>query len=225
MKPRVLLVEDDPTTRMFLHASTQVLNVEMDLAASMQQALDLADSTAYAAWLLDARLPDGSGIELLEKLRRTHPGVPALAHTAVTDQAELQRLRDAGFNVAVSKPLSATHWQAAVLTLLSPQSQPAPPLWDDADALNILGGNRDDLDALRGLFVRELPDQINTLERARADQDEATINSELHRLRASCAFVGAARLAAAIQSWTEETDGLQHILDTARDTLARAPIE
>jgi len=221
MKPRLLLVEDDPTTRMFLHTATLALDVEIDLAASMQQALDLAAATAYAAWLLDARLPDGSGIELLDKLRRTHPEVPALAHTAVTDQAELQRLRDAGFNLAVSKPLSATHWQATVRALLT---QPAHPLWDDADALNILGGKLEDLDALRGLFMCELPDQINTLERARSDQDEAAIKSELHRLRASCAFVGAARLAGAIQAWTGGADGLRHIIHTARDTLARPPI-
>jgi len=41
MKPRLLLVEDDPTTRMFLHTATQALDVEIDLAASMQQALAL----------------------------------------------------------------------------------------------------------------------------------------------------------------------------------------
>jgi len=222
MKLRVLLVEDDPTTRMFLHTATLALDVDVDLATSMQQALALADATVYAAWLLDARLPDGSGTELLNTLRQTHPDIPALAHTAVTDQLELQRLRDAGFDAAVSKPLPATDWQAAVRALLT-QSAPVIPLWDDAAALKILGGNRDDLDALRGLFVRELPDQINTLERACTDQDEAIIKSELHQLRASCAFVGAARLAAAIRSWTGETDGLQRILHTARETLAKQP--
>jgi len=220
MKPKVLLVEDDPTTRAFLHAATQALDVEIDLAASMQQALALATSTAHAVWLLDARLPDGSGSELLQKLRRAHPGVPALAHTAVTDQAELQRLRDAGFNAAVCKPLSAADWQAAVRALLAP---PIPPLWDDAAALKILGGHLDDLSALRGLFMAELPEQINTLERAHADQDTATIQSELHRLRASCAFVGAARLAAVLQSGTEETGSLPHILNAARETLAQPP--
>jgi len=220
MKPRVLLVEDDPVTRAFLRAATQALDVEVDLAASMQQALTLAATTIYAVWLLDARLPDGSGTDLLEELRGRHPDTPALAHTAVTDQAELQRLRDAGFNAAVCKPLSAADWQAAVRTLLI---QSEPPLWDDAAALNILGGNPDDLSDLRGLFMGELPDQINTLKRAHTDRDEATINAELHRLRASCAFVGAARLASAIQSWTGETDRFRQILNAARETLAQPP--
>jgi len=220
MKPKVLLVEDDPTTRAFLHAAIQGLDVEIDLAASMRQALDLAGAATYALWLLDARLPDGSGTELLETLRQRYPGVPALVHTAITDQAELQCLRDAGFDMAVCKPLSAADWQTAVRTLLP---QPEPPLWDDAAALNILGGNPDNLNALRGLFMHELPNQINILERAHADQDEATIKSELHRLRASCRFVGAARLAAVIQSCPDAADSSQAIIDTACETLAHPP--
>jgi len=220
MMPKVLLVEDDPITRAFLYAATQALDVEIDLAASMHEALALAEASVYSAFLLDARLPDGSGSELLENLRPSYPDVPALAHTAMTDEAELQRLRDAGFNAAVSKPLSAAAWQAVVRALLPPV---APPLWDDAAALNVLGNHLDDLSALRGLFVRELPTQIKTLEQAAADQDETTIKSELHRLRASCGFVGAARLAAALQSWSAGgTGGLQHLLHTARETLSAA---
>jgi len=201
MRPKVLLVEDDPTTRAFLHAATAALDVAIELAASMHEALALADGACYHAFLLDARLPDGSGTELLETLRQMHPRPPALAHTAVTDQAELQRLRDAGFNAAVSKPLSAADWQIAVRTLLALPSSPAIPLWDDAAALKVLGNRPADLCALRGLFMRELPGQIKTLEQAEIDHNDAAIQSELHRLRASCGFVGAARLAAAIEAW------------------------
>jgi len=225
MKPRVLLVEDDPTTRAFLHMATQALDVEIDLAASMQQALALAAQTRYAAWLLDARLPDGSGVDLLERLRQTHPETPALAHTATPDQAQLQGLRDVGFDAVVSKPLPAADWQAAVCALLPSQVQPAIALWDDAAALKVLGEHPDELTALRRLFVRELPEQIKTLERAHTDQDGSTIQSELHRLRASCSFVGAARLAEAIQSRTDQAASLDHILLTAHETLTHSPVE
>jgi len=224
MKPKVLLVEDDPTTRAFLRAATQALDVEIDLATSLQEALALADATSYRVFLLDARLPDGSGIALLQQLRRTHPNTPALAHTAVSASSELQHLREAGFDAAVSKPLTAIDWQAAVRGLLSPRPHTDVPLWDDAAALNVLGGNPDDLSALRGLFVRELPDQIKTLERAHVEKDNATIKAELHRLRASCGFVGAARLAAAIEHWREAPEALSAILSTARESLAASAL-
>jgi len=225
MTAKVLLVEDDPTTRAFLYAATQALGVEIGLAASMHGALALADSTVYSALLLDVSLPDGSGMELLERVRRRNPSIPALAHTAATTADELQRLRHAGFDAAVRKPVSAADWQAAVQSLLAqraPESDPPAiiPLWDDEAALTILGSTLDDLRTLRDLFVTELPGQIHALEQARTGTEVATIEAQLHRLRASCRFVGAARLTAALAAWTGETDQLDHIIHSARETLA-----
>jgi len=223
---RVLLVEDDPVTRTFLHGATASLGVEIDLAACMRQALVLAGRVRYSAWLLDARLPDGSGVELLHALRQRQPGIPALAHTAATDPEELQRLRAAGFDAALSKPLSAADWQAAVNALLAmttplpASTDELPPLWDDAAALGVLGGNADTLAALRELFFAELPQSISTLERASATGDAASIHADLHRLSASCGFVGAARLAAAIAHWRSDPDTITTLVQTARQTLA-----
>jgi len=226
---KVLLVEDDPITRAFLHTATSGLGLEMDQAASMQQALALAETTVYAAALLDARLPDGSGVDLLHALRQRHPGLLALAHTASTDPEQLQHLRDAGFDAAVSKPLPAADWQVAVRALLADNAAPVahcapeqelPPLWDDAAARKVLGGGADTLDALRGLFFGELPEQIKVLERAISECDPALARDTLHRLSASCGFVGAARLAAAIARWREDASAITQVLQAARETLA-----
>jgi len=229
MKPTLLLVEDDPTTRAFLHAASLPLGMEVAPAANMRQALALAAQTRYAAWLLDARLPDGSGIELLARLRRIQPDVPALAHTASADPAQLQSLREAGFALAVSKPLSTAAWQAALRAVLEGQVEPSrhiqrhtlPPLRDDAAGLKVLGGDARMLTALRRLFVQELPQQIAALERAHRHGDAAAITAELHRLSASCGFVGAARLAAAIRDWRGRPQALlDDVLVLARETLA-----
>jgi len=226
---RVLLVEDDPVTRTFLHNATASLGVDIDVATCMRQAVALAAAAPHAAWLLDARLPDGSGVELLHVLRQRHSGVPALVHTATTDPAELQRLRAAGFDAALSKPLPAAEWQAAVHALLSTQAQPAstpvaePPLWNDAAALAVLGGSADTLNALRTLFFAELPQQIQILERASAADVRADLHATLHRLSASCGFVGAARLAAAIRHWRSAPAAITTLIAVARDTLASRP--
>jgi len=227
MRPKLLLVEDDPTTRAFLHAATQALDVDVDLADSMQQALTLVAQTRHAGWLLDARLPDGSGVELLERLRQSHPDIPALAHTAASNPDELQQLRDCGFDAAVRKPLSVTDWQTAVRALLAlqihPESQTTIPLWDDATALKALGGDHEVLKALRQLFLQELPQQIQSLERANADKDQIALKNELHKLTASCGFVGAARLATAIGCWRNAPGTITNVLHTARATLTTAP--
>src|SRR5690606_33004214 len=69
MNPRILLVEDDPTSRAFLQAATEALPAVVDIAGSVAEALALATRHAHALWLIDAHLPDGSGSELLRVLR------------------------------------------------------------------------------------------------------------------------------------------------------------
>jgi DNA-binding response OmpR family regulator len=66
---RVLVVEDDPTT---LKALTRVLTMN---GYEVLGALDLAKATAQLVWqpdfvLLDLMLPDGSGADLLARIRR-----------------------------------------------------------------------------------------------------------------------------------------------------------
>ena len=193
MNPRLLLVEDDRVSRLFLAEGARALPADVDCAASMREALALASRHVYAAWLIDARLPDGSGAALLEQLRTTcgKPHPPALGHTASRVPADLDALRDAGFDAVVSKPLSVGDWRAAIRHLLDGEGAMH---WDDALALRALNGHITSVEALRGLFRTELPKQhraiIDALEAGRVTD----ARDELHRLKASCGFVGAARL-------------------------------
>ena len=87
MKPRLLLVEDDAISCRFLQATLEALPAHVDIAESLASALET--ETGHELWLLDANLPDGSGIALLQALRLRSPSIPALAHTA-DDSAALR---------------------------------------------------------------------------------------------------------------------------------------
>jgi HPt (histidine-containing phosphotransfer) domain-containing protein len=93
------------------------------------------------------------------------------------------------------------------------------PIWDDAAALAALNGNAEHVAALRTLFLDELPGMRTQI------ADAGTRAATLHRLRASCGFVGAARLADAVQALQESSSdaALQRVLDTLWDTLDQAP--
>ena len=93
MNPWILLVEDDPTSRAFLQAATEALPARVDTAASVAEALALACANDYALWLVDANLLDGSGIELLAKLRGRGFSTPAVAHTASREAGDHRALR------------------------------------------------------------------------------------------------------------------------------------
>jgi CheY-like chemotaxis protein len=232
MNPSILLVEDDPTTCAYLQAITTALPARVDTAASIAEALQQAAAHHHALWMIDAHLPDGSGVELLARLRARHGPVPALAHTAARNRSELDPLIEAGFAEVLVKPIDSATWQAAIRRALG-GAKPAPPvlsdacaegklpLWDDDASARALGGSSANVAALRGLFLEELPVQVAAVR----DQAGEPRRQQLHRLRASCALVGARRLEAAAQCLQEQEDAvaLSAFLHTATDTLAQAP--
>ena len=206
--PRVLLVEDDPVSRAFLASATAALPAVVDAADTLGSALALADLHAYDLWLLDVHLPDGDGPALLRALRGRAPATPALAHTATRERGALDALIAAGFAEVLVKPLEAAALHGALRRALAgDDAAPATPgvscgnlpVWDDAAAASAMHGNPEHVGALRRLFLDELGGQRDAVLRALRDHDDDALRAQLHRLRASCGFVGAARLGAAVR--------------------------
>ncbi|MET0893510.1 MAG: response regulator [Pseudoxanthomonas sp.] len=207
MKPRLLLVEDDPISCSFMVAALKALPAEVDTAASMASAL--ANQGRHDLWLLDVNLPDGSGIALLAALRARFPGIPALAHTADDSPLLNAQLRAARFDGVLVKPLRAAQLQEAVRRHLGAALAPALrveeagvtfatlPLWDHATALAALNGSNEHVATLRKMFLDELGRQHDEIRLALQAGDQEGAKKTLHQLKASSGFVGALRLNAA----------------------------
>ena len=212
---RILLVEDDIITRSFLTAALEGLPATVEAAGTVNEALSRAHAVRHDLWLIDANLPDGHGLDLLHELRARHPGTPAVAHTADGDGALHARLREAGFIDTLLKPISRAALLDVVRRALSSRtalSVHAPSEfdavtglatetedWDEISALAALNGQHKHLTALRELFLAELPGVRDAVDQAVVRHDEPALRSQLHRLQASCGFVGAARLARAVR--------------------------
>lgn len=204
--PRLLLVEDDPISRQFLEEALLALPAQVDVAGDIASAVALAGAHRQVLWLVDAHLPDGDGADCLRALRAVRD-TPALAITASTIREELDGLCRDGFLEVLCKPVSIALLQATVRRLLGEPvpgiREPAPgklPVWDEARALAALGGNRDALLQLRAMFQAELPTLRAQLQSARAVGDGEGVRAVLHKLKAGCGFVGAARLARAVDA-------------------------
>jgi HPt (histidine-containing phosphotransfer) domain-containing protein len=109
--------------------------------------------------------------------------------------------------------------------LAAPALVTAAPLpWDDPMALCALGGSRQAVDSLRDLFLAELPGQASDIAAALAQGDPAPARAQLHRLKASCGFVGAASLLHAVQALSRDpTDAGLHAAFQAQ-VRALAPL-
>ena len=233
MKPRLLLVEDDAVSRSFMTAALEALPAQVDLADTMATAL--AMEGCHQLWLLDANLADGSGIDLLGKLRARFPGIPALAHTADHSPALHAQLLATGFDDVLTKPLTAAQLQQAVARLLHASSGQSLqlrvqeggraflvlPLWDQATALAALNGNQEHVATLRGMFLDELGRQHEQILSALHSANFEGARHVLHQLKASSGFVGALRLnaaAAALEKSLADAAALERFSRTVHDT-------
>ena len=93
---RVLVVDDDAAVRRTLEAFLVDEGFEVDTAASGEEALDrLACQRAEVA-VVDIRLPDMNGNELIQLAHRLHPGLRFLVYTGSPEYALPPGLVEAG---------------------------------------------------------------------------------------------------------------------------------
>ncbi|MEN9225592.1 MAG: response regulator [Thermostichus sp. HHBFW_bins_43] len=107
VSPTVLLVDDDPSTRVYLarllvHEGYRVVEAE-----GGDQALQLFGQTQPQIVLLDALMPGMDGFECCQKLRTLDADLPCLMITSLDDQASVDKAFAAGASDYITKPI---HW-------------------------------------------------------------------------------------------------------------------
>lgn len=79
---RILIVEDDERIVDFLRRGLKIEGYGIDTASTGQQAIDLATTVDYDLLILDLGLPDISGIQVCQHLRKNSITTPILMLTA-----------------------------------------------------------------------------------------------------------------------------------------------
>lgn len=69
---KILIVEDEPALRELIQRSLEKERYVVEVAADFNSALRKIEDYDYDCVLLDIMLPDGNGLELLEKLKAMH---------------------------------------------------------------------------------------------------------------------------------------------------------
>lgn len=86
-KPRILVVDDDETIRTTMKVILQNEGYIVDLAATGKEAIQKTQENSYNLALLDIRLPDIEGVELLKLLK---DNVPRTRKIMVTGYPSMQ---------------------------------------------------------------------------------------------------------------------------------------
>jgi CheY-like chemotaxis protein len=115
-KRRILVVDDHGDTLRSMQLLLRRLGYEVLAAENMTDALQIAEEQPFDILLSDIGLPDGSGLELLKRIRQTRD-VPALALSGFGMDEDIERSRDAGFSDHLIKPVNIDRLQAAIAQL------------------------------------------------------------------------------------------------------------
>src|SRR6266571_2289376 len=121
VKGRILHVDDDPDIRLLIAASLQEFGYVVATAGTNAEALELAQQFKFDLCILDVRLPDGSGIELCQKIHDYQPKIPVLYYSAYASDEEQEAALSVCGDAYLKKPVSAKQLKRTIVRVLKPK--------------------------------------------------------------------------------------------------------
>ena len=103
-KCRILCVDDHHDTSEMLQVLLSDEDYEVQTAGSIDEATRLAAENEFDLYVLDKRLPDGTGLDLCETLNKLTPGVPCIFYTGDAYAVHRYEVMAAGASAFVPKP-------------------------------------------------------------------------------------------------------------------------
>jgi CheY-like chemotaxis protein len=219
---RALVVDDHGISRDYSVAALRQIVPAVKQAAGLREAIDLALAWLPDLLLVDIDLPDGNGLELLDRIRPRWPaGRPLPRVIVISGQPELSpepgTLR-ADIDCILTKPVTLDQLKAAIDFRLAARVREET--------------GHESAFQLRQYFLDELYECLPVLERAIADADRRGAASILHQLIASSAICGELKLEArlrALDRAVRRSEGAAAIVqawcrvsETSGDILVRA---
>jgi PAS domain S-box-containing protein len=109
VKPRVLVVDDNPVNQRVASSLLQRLGCRVDVAANGQEAVDMLDTIPYDIIFMDCQMPVMDGFEATKEIRRREAGElhsTIVAMTANAMKRDRELCFEAGMDDYIAKPIS-----------------------------------------------------------------------------------------------------------------------
>jgi signal transduction histidine kinase/DNA-binding response OmpR family regulator len=206
---KVLLVEDNPTSRMVTEALLRKLSCEVDLANNGREALRRIDRGEYDIVLMDCYMPLMDGFQATERIRRSKSKevLPIVALTASTAEGDPERCLAAGMNQTIEKPVRASILAKAIerwvplhggrRRMRSVSSLPPPAALDLEMVRRLVSLDGEDdqfIRELMGEYVEQLRRCVADLGMAVAANDLEEVRSLAHSMKGASKQIGATRV-------------------------------
>ncbi|MBU1699947.1 MAG: sigma-54 dependent transcriptional regulator [Candidatus Eisenbacteria bacterium] len=173
MTSHILVVDDEGTIRHFLGKSLADAGYEVTGAETGKEALDCFQKTGADLVLLDLKLPDRSGLDILKEIKKNAPQVPVLMMTAFGEVTTAVEAMKAGAYDYLIKPLHLEQVRVVVERALSEVAR-----WRELEHLRRQQRERFQKDFVRGTSpqIQQIYDMVDKV--AENDRTSVLINGE-----------------------------------------------
>jgi signal transduction histidine kinase/DNA-binding response OmpR family regulator len=225
-KLRILVAEDNAVNQAVIIRVLQKMGHTPVLAQNGKEALTLISAEKFDLVFMDVQMPEMDGlvataaIRESEKNGKTH--LPIFAMTAHAMKGDRERCLEAGMDGYITKPVRFSDIEQ---TLAGVAKESAPPAklakeavpWNQAEALDRIGGDKELLQELCHIFLEESPKLLGKLQQAIAAGDSDGVMRAAHSLKGEASYLGAGGTSQAARQL--EDMGRNKDLSRASDTL------
>ena len=220
---RILLVEDNPTSRLVGLAFLRRLGFEAQGEESGEGALERLRRERFDGVLLDIQMPGMDGVETVRALRDPETGcrdpeVPVVALTAAVTPGQREKYLEAGMDDVLSKPLVPEDL-SRVLGRLLPLPE-AAPVFREEELLARTGGDAALAGQVLAAFEEDLRELCGAMDQALAAGDRPALRKAAHALRGAAANLGAPGIRDAAAALEEDSGEDEERTRRLRQSLA-----
>lgn len=122
---KILIVEDDPQITKSLMINLKFSGYETSSASNIHDAWELLKHEHFDLMCLDIGLPDGSGMDLCQKIRNEGNDIPVLFISARTDEVTVVKGINSGADDYLRKPFGMEELKVRMNKILKKFSLPA----------------------------------------------------------------------------------------------------
>ncbi|NTV21339.1 MAG: response regulator [Chlorobium limicola] len=224
---RILLVDDNETSRNFMRLILEHYGCSVGQAENGQIAIEMLEHEDYDLVLMDMEMPVLNGIQAAEAIRngkyfsrfRNGNRIPIIALTGNTDEKSILRVKDAGMNHHLGKPISRDDLIATIAvwlnnSLMAENGNKTSPIqdyainkdrfWKSIDKEKILDrsiinslkevGGKEMIDNIFPVFISDTKKIVTALATAAEDGNLKRYDQLIHELKGSSGSCGANRL-------------------------------
>jgi signal transduction histidine kinase/DNA-binding response OmpR family regulator/HPt (histidine-containing phosphotransfer) domain-containing protein len=234
---KILLAEDNAVNQMLALRLLEKRGHLVTVVRNGREAVEAIERERFDVVLMDVQMPEIDGFEATALIRRREKSgdghsrhIPIIAMTAHALKGDRDRCLDAGMDDYVSKPLQFERLFEAVevyadqpgvavsaiasATATATQQPIDPPVTlNRAGVLQRLGGDAELLQVIRGVFVQEYPQLLESIHVAIDERDAVKLRRAAHTLKGALSNFGDSP--ALLTAQALETMGKANLLEEA----------